>query len=190
MNRLAAINRGLQVAVSQDYMCEEWMLEKTGLTVEDHQRLTIERYDALLPLIDVYLMPVLQGYSIESYLSHIDQYGERLCLGAYVGLGSVCKRNTDIRQIEAIVTSIKKKRPDIYLHGFGLKTTALSSALVRDNLHSADSMAWSFAARYEGRDANDWREALALVKAISRQNVNSDGGFNDRPKQRTTQRQI
>jgi hypothetical protein len=66
-------------AVSQDWMCEAFMLEKTGLTLEDHQRLTIERYDALLPLIrGVYLMPVLQGYSLQSYLDHIDQYGERL----------------------------------------------------------------------------------------------------------------
>ena len=106
-------------------MCEDWILEKSGLTVEDHQRLTIERYDALLPLIDVYLMPVLQGFSIESYLNHVDQYGNRLRLGAHVGLGSICKRNVDIRQIEAIITAIKKKRPDLYLHGFGIKITAL-----------------------------------------------------------------
>src|SRR4051812_25047532 len=37
----------LVAAVSQDYMCEPFILEKTGLTVEDHQRLTIKRYDDL-----------------------------------------------------------------------------------------------------------------------------------------------
>jgi hypothetical protein len=26
-------------------------------------------------------------------------------------------------------------------------------------VHTADSMAWSFAARKQGRDQNDWREA-------------------------------
>ena len=38
----------LMAAVSQDMMCELVILEKTGLTVEAHQRLTIERYDELL----------------------------------------------------------------------------------------------------------------------------------------------
>src|SRR3954467_6577775 len=38
----------ITVAVAQDYMCESVMLAKTGLTIAEHQRLTIERYDALL----------------------------------------------------------------------------------------------------------------------------------------------
>ena len=166
--RLATINPGLRVAVSQDWMCEPHMLAKTGLTIEDHQRLTIERYDALLPLMPpgVYLMPVLQGYTVKDYLHHIDMYGDRLKPGMYVGVGSVCKRNGDVRQIEAILVAIKKKRPDLHLHGFGLKTTALASGVVRDCLFSADSMAWSFAARRQGRDANDWREAASFVGRI------------------------
>ena len=36
----------LLAAVAQDYMCEAPMLAKTGLSIADHQRLTIERYDA------------------------------------------------------------------------------------------------------------------------------------------------
>lgn len=168
VGRLAAINPGLKVVVSQDWMCEQHMLAKTGLTIEDHQRLTIERYDALLSLMPagVYLMPVLQGYALKDYLRHIDMYGDRLERGAYVGVGSVCKRNGDVRQIEAILVAIKKKRHDLYLHGFGLKTTALGSGVVRDCLHSADSMAWSFAARRQGRNANDWREAETFVRRI------------------------
>lgn len=166
--RLAAINPGLIAAVSQDWMCEPHMLAKTGLAIEDHQRLTIERYDALLPLMPpgVYLMPVLQGYALNDYLHHIDMYGDRLKPGMYVGVGSVCKRNGDMRQIEAILSAIKRKRPDLRLHGFGLKTTALASGVVRDCLESADSMAWSFAARRQGRDANDWREAEQFVRHI------------------------
>src|SRR5436853_7177742 len=53
----------LLTAVSQDYPCELPMREKTGLTVADHQRLTIERYDELLQCdTGVYILPVLQGY--------------------------------------------------------------------------------------------------------------------------------
>lgn len=167
VNRLAATNPGLTAVVSQDWMCEPFIVEKTGLSIEEHQRRTIERYDALLPLIQtVYLMPVLQGYSLQSYLNHIDQYGDRLTRGMYVGVGSICKRNGDMRQIEAILSAIVRKRPDLRLHGFGIKTTALSSGVVRECLHSADSMAWSFAARMQSRDGNSWKEAAAFAKAI------------------------
>lgn len=158
----------LVAAVSQDYMCEPFIIAKTGLSVEEHQRLTIDRYDALRVAVDprVYIMPVLQGYCPQDYLWHLTAYGDRLTHRAYVGVGSICKRNTDIGQIEEILGAIKLARPDLQLHGFGLKTTALSSWVVRDLLASADSMAWSFAARKQGRNANDWREAVRFMKAI------------------------
>ncbi len=158
----------LVAVVAQDYMCEPFIVAKTGLSVEEHQRLTIERYDALVKLVDprVYVMPVLQGYTVADYLRHLEMYGDRLRPEAYVGVGSICKRNTDIRQIEEILTAIKGMRPDLLLHGFGLKTTALSSWVVQECLESADSMAWSFAARRRGRDPNDWREAQAFIEGI------------------------
>lgn len=177
VNRLAAINPNLIAAVAQDYMCEPMMLQKTGLTVEDHQRLTIARYDAIVDIVTVCVMPVLQGYSLQSYLDHIDQYGERLRPGAYVGVGSICKRNTDMRQIEALLCAIKRKRPDLRLHGFGLKTTALGSGVVRDCLESADSMAWSFAARKQGQDANCWKAAAAFVRSIETMPVQMGWAF-------------
>lgn len=167
INRWTYPGSGLVAAVAQDWMCEPWMLAKTGLTIADHQRLTIERYDALLPLVPgVYVMPVLQGYTVADYLGHLAQYGNRIAPGAYVGVGSVCKRNVDVREIESILCAIKRVRPDLRLHGFGLKVTALGSALVRDALYSADSMAWSFAARRQGRDANSWREAKRWADRI------------------------
>lgn len=163
---------GLEVAVAQDYMCEPVILAKTGLTGKEHQRLTIERYVQLKALCpNVYIMPVLQGYTVAEYLDHIDQYGDLLEFGAYVGVGSVCKRNTNVAQIEHILSAIKAKRPDLKLHGFGLKITALASGLVRELLYSADSMAWSFAARKQGRDANDWNEAARFDRRIATQAV-------------------
>lgn len=161
-------NGELLAAVAQDYMCEAHMLKITGLTIADHQRLTIERYDALTACDTggVYIMPVLQGYSPADYVSHIRQYGARLAPGAWVGVGSVCKRNGSPAAIEEILLAIKRERPDLRLHGFGLKVTALRSGLVRKLLHTADSMAWSFAARKQGRNANDWREAKAFGDRI------------------------
>lgn len=160
-------NGNLLAAVSQDYMCEQFILDKTGLTAADHQRLTIERYDELLRCdTGVYIMPVLQGYDPQDYVSHVRQYGSRLAHGAWVGVGSVCKRNGDIRAIENVLRAIKHVRPDLRLHGFGLKTTALSSGLVDSLLETADSMAWSYNARRNGKNANDWRNAVAWADRI------------------------
>lgn len=161
-------NGNLLAAVSQDYMCEEFILSKTGKTIAEHQRLTIERYDELLRCdTGVYIMPVLQGYEPIDYVSHIRQYGYRLAQGAWVGVGSVCKRNGDIGAIESVLLAIKQVRPDLKLHGFGLKTTALSSGLVNQLLETADSMAWSFNARINGRNGNDWREAKVWTDKIT-----------------------
>lgn len=161
-------NGNLLAAVSQDWMCEPFIVAKTGLSVAEHQRLTVERYDALLACnTGVYIMPVLQGFAPEDYAQHIRMYGDRLTDGAWVGVGSVCKRNGDPRAIEAVLLAIHRERPDLRLHGFGLKTTALSSGLVHELLATADSMAWSFSARKQGRNANDWREAVRWVAKIA-----------------------
>ncbi|HWT12284.1 MAG TPA: hypothetical protein VN231_05995 [Allosphingosinicella sp.] len=184
-------NGRLLAAVTQDYMCEPYMLRLTGRSVHEHQALTIERFDAIgaCDLGGVYQMPVLQGYSPDEYVQHLKTYGDRLdecarspalsrafppvvgekpAVGAWVGVGSVCKRNGNPAAIEEVLLAIKRERPELRLHGFGIKATALGSALVRALLASADSMAWSFAARREGRDANSVQEAIRYTNRIAR----------------------
>lgn len=161
-------NGQLVAAVAQDFMCERSALDRTQLTVADHQRLTIERWDAL-QLADcggVYVMPVLQGYEANDYERHVADYGARLAPGAWVGVGSICKRNASPSAVAAVLGTIKRARPDLRLHGFGLKKTALQMADVRDLLYSADSMAWSYHARRNGRNGNDWREARRFADRI------------------------
>jgi hypothetical protein len=154
-------------------MCESFMLAKTGLTLKDHQRLTFERYDEILAcdLGGTYLMPVLQGYAPEDYARHVHDYGDRLKPGAWVGVGSVCKRNGFPAAIAAVLEAIHSVRPDLRLHGLGVKKTSLADARVFDALYSADSMAWSYAARKQGRNANDWREAARFAKQIVNQPI-------------------
>jgi hypothetical protein len=163
-----ARNGALLSIVSQDYMCEPFILKKTGMTVREHQEKTVERYVRICRAARVPVMPVLQGYVIEDYLNHVEDYGNRgmLSPGMRVGVGSVCKRNSDVAQIEDILFAIKEKAPYLRLHGFGLKTTALRSEAVWAMLYSADSMAWSYSARMNGRNANDWREAKAFEESI------------------------
>lgn len=150
----------LLAAVAQDYMCEEFILEKTGLSIEDHQRLTIDRYRQLVSLVGVPILPVLQGYYPADYVQHIEDYGDLLKPGQWVGVGSVCKRNSDPDAIEAVLRCIKCARPDLRLHGFGLKITALTSGGVRELLHSSDSMAWIYGAWKNNGDNHDPRNAL------------------------------
>lgn len=164
----------IEAAVAQDYMCEAFMLARTGLTIQDHQRLTIERYDALVAELDRLfdgacpfpVMPVLQGYAPADYVQHLEDYGDRLEPGMWVGVGSVCKRNSAPGAISAVVEPIHQLRPDLRLHGFGVKLTALLNASVRQLFDTTDSMAWSAAARRQGRDSNSHLEAQAFISRI------------------------
>jgi hypothetical protein len=167
-NRFAA-DPGLKAVVAQDWMCEPAMLVRTGKTIREHQFETLYRYALLERELRgrVTVMPVLQGYTPEQYVEHIADYGTFLDTGMWVGVGSVCKRNGNPSAVAEVLAAIKAVRPDLKLHGFGLKRTALQTSGVVDRLYSADSMAWSYAARREGRSSNDWREAARFAKQLA-----------------------
>lgn len=159
----------LGAAVCQDWMCESFVLEKTGLSIADHQRLTMESYVYLRKAVpETYVMPVLQGYRPEEYRKHVEMYGTLLEEGAWCGIGSVCKRNSNVNQVFSCLQAVKKVRPDLRLHGFGLKLTALKCGPVRELLYSSDSMAWSLNARLHGRDNHHVREPLRFTEKVYR----------------------
>lgn len=138
-----ATNGRLICAVTQDYMCEPFMLAKIGLTIPEHQQFTIERYDRIRAVVapHLHVLPVLQGYEPKEYVAHIRQHGGRLAFGMWVGVGSVCKRNGKPESVEAVFRAVKTARPDLRLHGFGLNLATLKSQYVRDALWRADSLA-------------------------------------------------
>lgn len=130
----------------QDWMTEPFMRERTGLSTEQHQRLTIENWVELRAL-NVPAIPVLQGWLPHEYEAHVEEYdraGVDLRAFPVVGIGSVCRRQ-DTRTGERIVRRLAGY--GLRLHGFGVKTTGLR--VFGDALASADSMAWSFTARRE-----------------------------------------
>lgn len=132
-------------AAPQDWMCEPFMLERTGKGVADHQRLTVDNYLELRDL-GAPVIPVLQGWTLSDYLACIDLYadaGVDLADADLVGLGSVCRRYST-NHIGAIASRLALE--GLALHGFGVKTSALAS--FGWAFASADSMAWSFAGRY------------------------------------------
>ncbi|WP_211245902.1 DUF7221 family queuine tRNA-ribosyltransferase-like protein [Actinomadura oligospora] len=130
----------------QDWMCEPSMVERTGLSVREHQHRTVANYLTLRELApSLPWMPVVQGWSLPDYVYCVELYASAgVDLGAMprVGLGSVCRRQStgEIGHITATLAGL-----GLRLHGFGVKTQGLA----RYGLHlaSADSMAWSYSAR-------------------------------------------
>jgi len=47
-----------------------------------------------------------------------------------------------------------------------VKLTSLKDPRITSLLESADSMAWSFSARMQGRDGNDIQEAIDFTKKV------------------------
>jgi hypothetical protein len=138
----------LDGAAIQDWMCEPFVLAKTGKTIAEHQKLTCESFSELrYHAPDVSWVPVLQGYFYEDYLAHLELYAEYdddLSLWPVVGVGSICRRQST-GMVEGLL--IELSRRGLRLHGFGLKELALRR--IGYYLHSSDSMAWSFRARRE-----------------------------------------
>lgn len=177
-------------AAIQDWMVEPSQLERTGLTVREHQERTIESFLTLRELApEIRWLPVVQGQTVEQYLEHVDMYaraGVDLSTIERVGVGSICRR-TNSAEITEILHELQLR--GLRLHAFGLK----SAALERNNetIKSTDSMAWSLRGRYitgstgetdsEGRSlqnsqefAEQWRTRMQAAAKIERYQTNSD----------------
>lgn len=141
----------LDWAAPQDWMCEPWIVAKTGLSVAEHQRRTVDNFldlsarwgdDGTNPF-----MPVLQGDQRDDYLRHWDMYDRAgINLGAYptVPVGTVCRRK-ETGEIGDIVLALRLRDPDLPIHGFGVKKRSLRAC--GHWITSADSLAWSYSAR-------------------------------------------
>lgn len=135
VRRFAAEMPGLQWVAPMDWMCEPFVLEKTGWNVETHQRLTVANFEYLRDALGPLVIPVLQGWAVDDYLRCAEMYGD-LADEAVVGVGSVCRRHSTHE-----AARIFRALDGLNLHGFGVKTDGLYT--YGDCLVSADSMAWS-----------------------------------------------
>ena len=156
---------GLAWAAPQDWMCEPIVLAGgsvgkltfagTGLSVEEHQRRTVENFLELKSVApDLPFAPVLQGWNLGDYLRCIELYlrvGVDLRSEPLVGVGTVCRRQ-GTGEATRIMRTLAAE--GLRLHGFGFKLQGLIASA--DDLASADSLAWSFHARrrapLEGHD--------------------------------------
>lgn len=136
----------LDWAAPQDWMCEDAILRKTGLSVAVHQRRTIDSYldlKAMAP--ELPFVPVLQGWLLNHYMDHIEQYdkaGVDLRKEDLVALGTMCRRQDTIRAAWIIRTLVEH---GLRCHALGAKTVGLAG--YSNLIASADSDAWSLGAR-------------------------------------------
>jgi hypothetical protein len=152
VNRIRGYQRRigrLQWAAPQDHMCEPFILAKTGFTLREHQRRTVDNLLVLRDLApELPIIPVIQGWQVDDYLRHINDYraaGVDLAAEPLVGVGSVCRRqHTD--EIGRVFAAIRDAGV-VRLHGFGVKTLGLRR--YGHLLTSMDSLSWSMQARRE-----------------------------------------
>lgn len=157
VRRYAAEVGRLEWAAPQDWMCEPVVLSGgsvgpvrfagTGLSVEEHQRRTVENLLELRTIApELPWVPVVQGWTRDDYRrcwALYDAAGVNLEREPVVGVGSVCRREHSA-QAQAIFEALQPLR----LHGFGLKLRGLERSA--HLLTSSDSMAWSFGAARRG----------------------------------------
>lgn len=155
----------LEWAAIQDWMCEDVKLTLTGLTLFEHQRRTVQSWLDLRRIApDLPWVPVLQGFTRAEYLRCVEMYadaGTDLTELPTVGIGSVCRRE-DTSEAESIIRELAGA--GLRLHGFGFKLGGLERCA--DVLASADSLAWSDAARRRSNAARKAAERKARQPSL------------------------
>lgn len=147
VRRASSVIGRLEWAAIQDYMCEPVILAKTGLTLEEHQKRTVESYRTLRELApEIQWAPVLQGFSLEDYQRCLELYQSIPDIDLYkepiVGLGTMCRRQ-GTAEAERIVKHFSFE--GLKIHAFGFKMRGLQKT--HFDLASSDSLAWSLHAR-------------------------------------------
>lgn len=151
----------------RDYPCEEEVLETHGRSIKEHQDMTLNRHRELLDAaaergIRSQPVSILQGQTINDYLTHLDSLRDAGVLTDYVGIGSVCRRNKE-EEIKQIITAVRDAlSPSRSLHAFGVKASVLKKRGVVDALSSVDSCAWDYGVRMESQygDGRYWWKAV------------------------------
>lgn len=146
VRRIVALTGMPEFIAPQDWMCEEVILEKTGLDVAEHQYRTVMNFLELRRLApELPFAPVLQGFTHREYLECAEAYiamGVDLEHEPVIGVGTMCRRQ-GTQEAEVIMRSLSGL--GLKVHAFGAKTTGLRR--YAPVLTSSDSLAWSFNAR-------------------------------------------
>src|SRR5258708_21348436 len=117
---------GLDFAAPMDWMCEPFMVERTGLSVAEHQARTVANYLELRQLAPgLPFIPVVQGWRLGDYLACVELYasaGGGLARRPRGGLGAGGRRPAPAA-IAVIVAPPAPRGPA--LHGVGRQAGGL-----------------------------------------------------------------
>lgn len=159
--------------VLRDYPCDPDLLWRLGRSVSDHQRRTTEHSRELLEAhekrdIEAEPVAVLQGWTAEQYITHLDELRDAGILTSYVALGSLCRRH-DSAAVAQIIQRVREALASEHrLHAFGVKTSVLQVPGVLDALDSADSTAYDFRTRMQETQST-WREQVYHYLAMKQE---------------------
>ncbi len=156
MRRYDAEIGRLEWAAPMDWMCEPQQVERTGLSVREHQERTVANFLELCNewwlLDDVRtgielripgyrsqrdpslcpIMPVIQGWTLADYLRCVDLYeqaGVHLSDYQIVGVGSVCRRSNTtegVRLLRALHRELEQRYPGHVDRSGGIYPSGLS----------------------------------------------------------------
>lgn len=110
-------------------------------------------------------MPVLQGWRPTDYLRCVEAMGD---LPALVGVGSVCRRHlSGPSGLLAVVNRLDRELPKgVYLHLFGVKGSAIAKLAGHERIHSVDSMAWDFRARFLALESDRAKDIPLRIESM------------------------
>ena len=155
----------------RDYPCEPDLLDDLGRTVEDHQQRTTEEAIRTLESvgdIDSQPVTVIQGWTADDYLSHIDTLEDHGIPLDTVGIGSVCRRNAE-GDIRSVIAAVRDRLPDAQIHAFGVKTSLFTAFPETVNmLDSADSLAYEYRTPQMNPDGKTWKDACVAYWKMNR----------------------
>jgi len=143
--------------IIMDWMCEPTCICKTGKTVKKHIELTVQNHINIKDknYTSSQLVGSIQGWNIEDYLYCIDLLKKYGLIEERMALGTMCKRQKSSEMIKYI-TIIRENLPSwVKLHGLGIKIGFFKYFTATKMLYSADSMAWSYEARFLGKCLKD-----------------------------------
>ncbi|MDJ0277679.1 hypothetical protein QLH51_12815 [Sphingomonas sp. 2R-10] len=173
--RFASLDLCCEAEIAQD---RDEVLDRIARTIQLNRACHARAIDAGIAHA---FMPVLQGRRPEDYLRSWDGIAHLVRPGQVVGVGSLCRRHVGGPDgLVAVIDRLDRTLPpEVRLHGFGVKGTALSlPAGFGDRIASIDSQAYGIAARREahaaGRSKTGQMVAAHMARWTARQYERAD----------------